>query len=60
MAQISPIQLMKELDADNDYESASQTYESIIWKDKPKFTKEQFETKYDELIQNDPIPDAKE
>jgi hypothetical protein len=59
MAQISSKQLMKELNAENDYDSAGQTYESIIWKDKPKFTKEQFTAKYDELIQNNPIPDAR-
>ena len=50
---------MKVLNAENDYDSAGQTYESIIWKDKPKFTKEQFTAKYDELIQNNPIPDAR-
>ena len=60
MAQISPTKLMKELNAENDYDSAGQTYESIVWKDEPSFTKEEFEAKYDELIISDSLPDAKE
>ena len=60
MAQISDGKLMKELNAEDKFWYASQTYESIVWKDKPVFTKEQFEIKYNELIQSDPKPEPKE
>ncbi len=60
MAQINSGKLMKELNAKDKFWSAGQTYESIVWKDKPVFTKEQFEIKYNELIQSDSKPEPKE
>ena len=60
MAQIDPQELMTELGAEDDYSSAGQTYESIVWKEdtEPVFTKEQFDAKYSELIVSNPYPDA--
>ena len=60
MAQITPGQLMEELGAADDFSSAGQTYESIVWKEdtEPVFTKEQFDAKYSELIVSNPLSDA--
>lgn len=59
MPQFDSAKLMKELGAkpNQNWTHCGQTYDSIGWIGDPVFTEEQFNTKKEELLKTNPIPD---